>query len=734
MRSYGILMCLSFAVLANAFGASSEFNPVQQQSTPAVQAVIVKLRATEVANAAATTGVTRLAQRVQVTLRESRQIAGFLHVMQVEPAVSGESVAATLARLRADPAVEYAEPDQRRYAHAAPNDPLYAVQPGQSGQWYLQNDFATTPSAVDAVTAWATTTGSSGIVIAELDSGVRFDHPDLLRAGAGGRLLPGYDFITDVFTANDGNGRDADASDPGDWVTTAEASSVSGCTASDSSWHGTRVAGILGAITNNSIGVAGLTWSSWILPVRVLGKCGGVDSDILEAMLWAAGLPVAGVPNNPYPAQIENLSLGATGTCPTSYQDVISQLTAKGVLVVASAGNEGGPVEAPANCGGVAGIAGLRHAGTKVGYSSLGPEVALSAPAGNCVNSGGACIYSIDTTYNTGTTIPATNAYTDQFNTNLGTSFSAPIVSGIAALMKAVNGNLNASQLIARLKEGATVFPSVSTVPTCLNPANTTLQNFECNCTTQTCGAGMANAANAVTAALRPIAAVAVPASVAAGQSVVLQAGGSAAACNHTVSTYSWTIVSGSSPGISGANTATATVTAPISAPYTVRLTVTDDVGRQDTADVVVSPTAATTTAPATAGTNACLAVTVTVSVSPSSASVLAGTGTQTFSATVINTPNTAVTWQVNNVTGGNTTVGTISSTGVYTAPAGVPSPATVTVTAVSVADNSRTGSAQVTVTSPTPPSGGGGGGAIDVLTLLAGALLVARRITRRGT
>ena len=131
-----------------------------------------------------------------------------------------------------------------------------------------------------------------------------------------------------------------------------------------------------------------MTWQGWVEPVRVLGKCGGYDSDIIAGMAWAAGNHVDGVPANPYPAQIINMSLGAVGSCPASYQQMVDELVSEGVLVVVSAGNEGGPVDAPANCAGVAGIAGLRQVGTKVGYSSLGPEIALSAPAGNCVNTG----------------------------------------------------------------------------------------------------------------------------------------------------------------------------------------------------------------------------------------------------------------------------------------------------------------------------------------------------------
>jgi serine protease len=451
-------------------------------------------------------------------------------------------------------------------------------------------------------------------------------------------------------------------------------------------------------------------------------------------MLWAAGIPVSGVPNNPYPARIENMSLGGTGSCPPLYADVIGQLTAKGVLVVASAGNEGGPVEAPANCAGVAAVAGLRHAGTKVGYSSLGPEVALSAPAGNCPT-GSPCTYPITTTTNQGTTTHGANGYTDQVNNpNLGTSFSAPLVSGIAGLMLAVNGNLSSAQLIARLKEGSQPFPQTSpgTVPPppmCHVPTGPSdVQASECICTLdgRTCGAGMANASGALGAALRPVAAVKVPASVAPGMNVTLDASGSRAACKHTIASYQWASSDPAHPVTSSTGPSTA-VTAPATGTFSVTLTVTDDAGKTDPATVTVGSTAATSSAPATAGTNACLAAIpvpspVTVSVSPTSGSLQVGSGnTQSFTATVGHTLNTQVTWQVNAITGGNATVGTISTAGVYTVPATLPSPTTVTVTAISSADSTRSASATVTITAPAPaPGGGGGGGALDVLSVLA--------------
>ncbi len=700
-----------FAAIVASWSGAAEFNPVAHPPAATVEVGAATQRLMVKLADSTTAGPTALAGRHHLKLIAARHLASGLHALQLQPESSSESVTAILTRLRTDPAVQFVELDQRRYAHAMPNDPNF------SGQWYLQKA-STTPAAVNAVDAWDTTTGSNGLVIAELDTGVRFEHPDLLRAGFGGKLLPGYDFVADIPTANDTDGRDADASDPGDWITTSDAgtSQFKNCATEDSSWHGTRVAGILGALGNNSTGIAGLNWNGWILPVRVMGKCGGYDSDIIAGMLWAAGIHVNGVPDNPFPARIINLSLGGSGACTNSYQLAVNQVVALGALVVASAGNEGGPVDAPGNCTGVAAVAGLRHIGTKVGFSSLGPEVTVSAPAGNCVNSasGQPCLYSIDTTVNFGTTTPGSNGYTDQFNTNLGTSFSSPIVAGVAGLMVSVNGNLGSAQLIARLRESASPFPTTSSTTSlvCHVPTSSSdLQNKECICTNQTCGAGMVNAAGAVAAALRPIAAVRVPASVSAGQNVLLDGAGSGAACGHSVKSYAWSVVNPGTnpPGITGASSSTATVAAPPSGSFTMRLTITDDAGRQDTADVVVGATSATTTAPASAGNNACLqnltmtpTGTVSVSVSPSSARVLTR-GTQAFSATVTNTGILSVIWKVNGITGGNATLGTISGSGVYTAPAVLPSPSNVTISATSTDASGATGTAQVTLFSSYP-------------------------------
>jgi serine protease len=618
MYRFSRLAALLFvaALSAASVVTAAEFNPVAVSPRTAPDetglGLIVKLRAASSAAVSQKLGSggdrgAALAKRTGVPMEVRREISAAMMSMEL---IGPQETLQALERLRADPEVEYAVPDHQRFPHdTTPNDALFG------GQWYLKS---TEVSAVNAIGAWDEEQGSKGVVVAVLDTGVLYDHPDLGRGDQGGKLLPGYDFVSGIAQANDGDGRDADPSDPGDWINDSDKTNVAftNCKVSGSSWHGTRVAGMIGALTNNSSGVAGLDWNSFVLPVRVLGKCGGIDSDILAGMRWAAGLHVAGVPDNPTPARILNMSLGAKSACEPSYRDVIQELTALKVLVVISAGNDGTVVASPGNCPGVAAIAAIRHAGSKVGFSNLGPEVTIAAPGGNCVNTtGGPCLFSLDTTTNSGTTVPGTNTFTDQTNSNLGTSFSAPIVSGTAALMLSRNNNLSTDQMLARLREGAREFPvAVADAPgilVCHVPANDQdLQLEQCLCTTDTCGAGMVNAANSVAAADRPIAALSLLTDVNPGQTVSLSAAGSAAACGRTVSGYAWTVTAPTSnpPAIIGANTATASVIAPSTGTVTLHLTVTDDLGLTDSTDVVVSPTSTSTTAPVSAGSTPCAA------------------------------------------------------------------------------------------------------------------------------
>ena len=354
---------------------AAERGPLRK--APATQAletearVIVKFKADSsmmraLAASASTAGpqqASLLSSRLGLALSDGHAIDAHRQVLKAT-GISSQDLA---TRLAAQPDVEYAEVDQRMRALAAPNDPLYlsATSPA-AGQWYLRSSSATLVSAINAETAWAITTGSSSVVVAVLDTGVRRDHPDLA-----GKLLPGYDFISDAATANDGDGRDNDPSDPGDWVEAADINVVPGCTSADigdSSWHGTQTAGLIGAATNNGVGMASIGRNVMILPVRVLGKCGGFSSDIQAAMLWAAGLHVPGVPDNTTPAKVINLSLGSSGSC-GNYQGTVNQVIAAGAVVVVAAGNDGLAVGSPANCAGVVGVAAVRQVGTKVGCS-----------------------------------------------------------------------------------------------------------------------------------------------------------------------------------------------------------------------------------------------------------------------------------------------------------------------------------------------------------------------------
>ena len=438
-----------------------------------------------------------LGQRLGLVLRTGAALHERAHVVFAS-GMSSEQLAARLAR---DSEVEYAVPDGRKRRSAAPNDPLYTTVGGTGptvGQWYLRRNAGAVKSSIDVEPAWNITPGNGNLVVAVLDTGVRYDHPDLRPVANGGNLLPGYDMIADLETANDNSGQDADASDPGDWISQADVNSgmYAPCTAldiGDSSWHGTQTAGLIGALTDNGVGMAGVGRTVRVLPVRVLGKCGGFDSDIVAGMRWAAGLSTgdASVPDNPVAnrARVINLSLGGTGACTQIYQDTVNELTAMGVTVVASAGNgTGHAVNSPANCAGVIGVSGLRHIGTKVGYSDLGPEVSISAPAGNCVLEGAAdrCLYPILTTSNSGLTTPAGAIYTDSINASFGTSFSAPLVAGSVALMLAAQASWTPSQIRTILRATARPFPTMGAdngsipgpVQQCRAPSN--LEQLQC--------------------------------------------------------------------------------------------------------------------------------------------------------------------------------------------------------------------------------------------------------------
>ncbi len=343
-----------------------------------------------------------------------------------------------MRQIAKNPNVEYVEVDRLNHISLTPNDP------GYSQQWGYQGG----NGGIKANEAWDITSGA-GSVIAILDTGIT-SHSDL-----NANILPGYDFIIDTAVSNDGDGRDSNPADPGDWTTAG--SCYSGSPASNSSWHGTHVAGTVAALTNNSVGVAGTAFGAKIVPVRVLGTCGGYDSDIADAMIWASGGTVAGIPANANPADVINLSLGGSGACGATSQAAINTAVANGTTLAIAAGNGNANVSgsSPANCANVVAVGSITSTGARSSFSNYGAGVDVAAP--------GSTIYS---TMNAGTQAPGGQTYVNYS----GTSMATPHVAGVVALVQARRNALGLAQytpaeMEALLKSSARAFPSTPSQP-----------------------------------------------------------------------------------------------------------------------------------------------------------------------------------------------------------------------------------------------------------------------------
>jgi serine protease len=509
----------------------------------------------------------RVAASAGVPVRSQRAVGGRHRLLRFAQPLQGAALDAELRRLRLHPDVASVEPDVLIRRQAVPNDPLYAQQ------WPLQAPGPGRAAAINAETAWNRTTGGVGITVAVLDTGVR-PHPELA-----GKLWPGYDFVTNetvggVSTSGDGDGRDPDPTDPGDWVTVSEAA-VLGCAAADSSWHGTFIAGQIAAATDNGAGVAGVHWGAKVLPVRVSGKCGAFLSDILDGMRWAAGLPVPGVPDNPHPAQVINLSFAGDAACGSSYQDAVNDASNAGALVVVAAGNESSQLGRPADCGRVLSVGAAQQDGLKAYYSNSGLTLSLLAPGGSALPQqtcgGPDAICSLD---NAGLQGPGA----DTFGTKRGTSFAAPLAAGVAALMLSVNPALTPAQLVARMRAGVRAHTFDATQPMCSNSVST---NGVCNCTVDTCGAGLLDAEGATLLATAPAVRIAPVGSASPGGVVALDGRASVALAGAAITGYAWSQVSGPPVTLQNRNAAVASAVLPGAAgTFVFRLAVTDGLGR----------------------------------------------------------------------------------------------------------------------------------------------------------
>jgi serine protease len=415
--------------------------------------------------------------------------------------LSAEETTRWMDRLQRRSDVDWVEPNTLEQPLAAPADPMFAQQ------WWLRPAGGTDGNALPDrlrgvagfLSAWESGIpgASSGATVAVLDTGITA-HPEL-----DGRTWPGHDFVSDAVYGNDGDGRDADPSDPGDWVSSADLArpEFAGCQVVNSSWHGTIVAGLVVAASDNGIGVAGIQRAGKVLPVRVAGKCGASVSDIVDGMRWAAGLPVPNAPPNTHPARVLNVSFGGSAACGSAYQTAIDELHAHGVVVVAAAGNGWGEPSRPANCSGVVGVAALNRDGFKANYSNFGSVLTIATTGGDDTAGGswGGLLGDggLVTLWNDGTRGPGGDAYAALF----GTSFAAPLVSGTAALMLGVNPALTADQIVAGLRLSARPHVGSLHIGGCsaANPGR-------CLCTTTTCGAGILDAAQALRYAVDPAA------------------------------------------------------------------------------------------------------------------------------------------------------------------------------------------------------------------------------------
>lgn len=425
-----------------------------------------------------------------------KRMAGGGDVLAPDRPLNRRETAALAMRIALLPGVVSAEPDVRVTAQAA----VPTWTDTQRRQWPL---FGPVPSATpgtpavavpggaDFASAWAVSTGSQ-VAVAVLDTG-SLPHPSL-----DGQSVPGYDFVTDLTAAGDGHGRDADASDPGD-----------ACQGGTSSWHGLMVASqIAGRMTAD--GILGGAPQARVMPVRVLGRCGGWSSDIADAIDWLAGSTIAGVPRSSTAVRVVNLSLGGDGTCPAFMQAAIDRALAAGIVVVAAAGNSTrASIDTPANCAGVIAVAAHTRSGDLASYSNHSRQVTLSAPGG------GACRQQAAGTCDASATLAAGNAGREVPGASLsavgfnGTSAATPQVAAAAALLLAARPDWSPAEVRSQLIRSAR--PHAAGTFCASRPGE--------------CGAGMLDAGAALAGLAAPGLAIdAPPGFVARGREVTLTA------------------------------------------------------------------------------------------------------------------------------------------------------------------------------------------------------------------
>jgi len=428
-----VLGCLS-AMALSMFTSAAMAEGLQKR-------IIVKYKESSAASSQAlqslsqplSTAAAQMAQSGKLEYKRAMTLPNH-HVYSVN-AASEKEYQYRVQQLASDPNVEFVEEDRILRPFFSPNDPRY------SDQWhYFDNT-----SGIGLPSAWNTVKGD-GVTVAVLDTGYR-PHADLAA-----NLLPGYDMISDEFIGNDGDGRDSDPIDPGDAVKAGECGDNYPPRDQGSSWHGTHVAGTVAAVGDNGVGVTGVAPNAKIVPVRVLGKCGGYTSDIADGILWASGANVSGAPSNNNPAQVINMSLGGSGSCSPTTQSAIDTARQNGTTIVVAAGNSDDNADNynPGNCNGVINVAATDINAGRSYYSNYGSVVDVSAPGGamSVANDPNGVL----STYNSGSTVPGSDSY----GYSQGTSMAAPHVAGAAALIYSLDPSLTPDEvknvLVANVK------------------------------------------------------------------------------------------------------------------------------------------------------------------------------------------------------------------------------------------------------------------------------------------
>jgi serine protease len=406
----------------------------------------------------------------------------------------GQDAETALAAWEQAPGVVGVIPDIQAFPLIDPIDPMYA------SQWDMHVPTAGKEGAANVPPAWNNATGA-GVVVAVIDTG-QTNHPDLIANMPEGW---GIDMIENSATARDGDGRDMNPNDEGDWAWYP------------STWHGTHVAGTIGA-AQNEIGISGIAPNVSIQHVRVLGAGGGSFNDVIDGIRWAAGLTTSwdgrpwsafGLTDNAHPADVINMSLGGGGSCWSTLQDAISQARAAGTVVVTAAGNSFRDAAnfTPANCNDTVTVAATGRVGGLANYSNFGSSIDIAAPGGDMSRDSG-----ILSTIATGASTLTGYSYTNY----QGTSMAAPHVAGVAALVASLHPTWGPSQIEAALYTGARPFPADSLRP-CVTTSETPTGNQ------RQCGAGLLDAVGALNMA-QPTLTITAPERLAIGESATVSA------------------------------------------------------------------------------------------------------------------------------------------------------------------------------------------------------------------